>query len=44
MNTLIITSQLLSYGFGIASCTLNIAIFVRRHRARQRRRNGHNVI
>ena len=40
MNTLIVTSQLLSYGFGIASCSLNIAIFVRRHRAKLRRRNG----
>jgi hypothetical protein len=31
MNTLLLTSQLVCYGVGIVSASLNIAIFVRRH-------------
>ena len=40
MNTLLITSQILCYGVGIVSASLNIAAFVRRrgkwHRLRSR--------
>jgi hypothetical protein len=32
MNTLLLTSQLVCYGVGIVSASLNIAMFVRRHR------------
>jgi hypothetical protein len=32
MNTLLLTSQLVCYGVGIVSASLNIALFVRRHR------------
>jgi len=39
MNTVILTSQLLSYGVGIVSASINIAIFVRRHSRLRRRRN-----
>ena len=36
MNTLLITSQILAYGVGIVSASLNIATFARRY-ARLRR-------
>jgi hypothetical protein len=41
MNTLLITTQIVAYGVGIVSASLNIATFVRRrgkwHRLRARR-------
>lgn len=37
MNTVLITTQIVAYGVGIVSASLNIAVFVRR-RARWRRR------
>jgi len=41
MNTLLITTQIVCYGVGIVSASLNIATFVRRsgkwHRLRSRR-------
>jgi hypothetical protein len=41
MNTLLITTQLVAYGVGIVSASLNIATFVRRrgkwHRLHSRR-------
>ena len=41
MNTLLITAQIMCYGVGIVSASLNIATFVRRrgkwHRLRSRR-------
>ena len=41
MNTLLITTQIVCYGVGIVSASLNIAAFVRRsgkwHRLRSRR-------
>jgi hypothetical protein len=41
MNTLLITTQIMCYGIGIVSASLNIATFVRRrgkwHRLRSRR-------
>ena len=41
MNTLLITTQIMCYGVGIVSASLNIATFVRRrgkwHRLRSRR-------
>jgi len=41
MNTLLITTQIVCYGVGIVSASLNIATFVRRsgkwHRMRSRR-------
>jgi hypothetical protein len=41
MNTLLITTQIVCYGFGIVSASLNIAAFVRRrgkwHRLHARR-------
>jgi hypothetical protein len=37
MNTVLVTSQILCYGVGIVSASLNIAIYVRRHRVRLRR-------
>ena len=38
MNTLLVTSQIVAYGVGIVSASLNIAVFVRRRRAAWRRR------
>ena len=38
MNTLLIASQIVAYGVGIVSASLNIAVFVRRRHARSRRR------
>jgi hypothetical protein len=38
MNTLLITTQIVCYGVGIVSASLNIAGFVRLHRARRLRR------
>jgi hypothetical protein len=38
MNTFLVTTQILCYGVGILSASLNVAIVVRRHRARWRRR------
>jgi hypothetical protein len=38
MTTLLITSQIVCYGVGIVSASLNIAAFVRRRRVRTRRR------
>jgi hypothetical protein len=38
MNTLLIASQIVCYGVGIVSASLNIAVFVRRRHARSRRR------
>jgi hypothetical protein len=37
MNTLLVTTQIVAYGVGIVSASLNIAVFMRRHRARWRR-------
>jgi hypothetical protein len=37
MNTLLVTSQIVAYGVGILSASLNIAVFVRRRRASLRR-------
>jgi hypothetical protein len=37
MNTLLVTTQIVAYGVGIVSASLNIAVFMRRHRARCRR-------
>lgn len=37
MTTLLITSQIVCYGVGIVSASLNIAAFVRRRRVRTRR-------
>jgi hypothetical protein len=37
MNTLLVTTQIVAYGVGIVSASLNIAAFMRRHRARWRR-------
>jgi hypothetical protein len=37
MNTVLVTSQILCYGVGIVSASLNIAIYLRRHRVRLRR-------
>jgi len=34
MNTVLITTQIVAYGVGIVSASLNIAVFVRRRRAR----------
>ncbi len=39
MNTLLVTTQIVAYGVGILSASLNIAVFVRRAR-RQRMRSG----
>ena len=36
MNTLLITTQIVAYGVGIVSASLNIAVLVRRHHARLR--------
>jgi hypothetical protein len=38
MNTLLITSQILAYGVGIVSASLNIATFARRYARLRRRR------
>jgi hypothetical protein len=38
MNTLLVTTQIVAYGVGIVSASLNIAAFMRR-RARWRRRS-----
>lgn len=38
MNTLFLTTQIVCYGVGIVSASLNIAGFVRRRRAVVRRR------
>ena len=40
MNTLLLTSQIVCYGVGIVSASLNIATFVRRRRIRLRRVQG----
>jgi hypothetical protein len=37
MNTFLFTSQLVCYGVGIVSSSLNIALYLRRHRAKWRR-------
>ena len=37
MNTLLVTTQILCYGAGLLSASFNIAIVVRRKRARWRR-------
>jgi len=37
MNTLFLTTQIVCYGVGILSASLNIASFVRRRRVKQRR-------
>lgn len=37
MNTLLFTTQIVCYGVGIVSASLNIASFVRRRRAKSRR-------
>jgi hypothetical protein len=36
MNTLLVTTQLVAYGVGILSASLNIAAFVRRRARRHR--------
>jgi hypothetical protein len=36
MDTILVTTQIVAYGVGIVSASLNIAVFVRRHRARLR--------
>jgi hypothetical protein len=38
MNTLLIASQIVCYGVGIVSASLNIAIFARRQARLRRRR------
>jgi len=38
MNTLLITTQIVCYGVGIVSASLNIAILARRHARLRRRR------
>jgi hypothetical protein len=38
MNTLLITTQIVAYGVGIVSASLNMAGFVRRQRRRARSR------
>ncbi len=38
MTTLLIASQIVCYGVGIVSASLNIAAFMRRRRVRTRRR------
>lgn len=43
MNTLLIASQLACYGVGIVSASINIAIFVRRHRRWRHLRQGTRV-
>jgi hypothetical protein len=46
MNTLLLTSQIVCYGVGIVSASLNIARFVRRRRPKWQhkfRRAGWNV-
>ena len=37
MNTLLVTTQIVAYGVGIVSASLNIAVFMRQQRARWRR-------
>jgi hypothetical protein len=48
MNTLLITTQLVCYGVGIVSASLNIATFVRRrgkwHRRRSRRPRTYRLV
>lgn len=39
MNTILLTSQIVCYGVGIVSASLNIAMFIRRQRSRRRRIN-----
>jgi len=41
MNTLLVTTQIVAYGVGIVSASLNIAVFVRRHARWHRLRSGH---
>ncbi len=43
MNTLLITSQIVCYGVGIVSASLNIATFVNRRRAKWRRLRGNRT-
>lgn len=38
MNTVLITTQIVAYGVGIVSASLNIAVFVRRRRRARWRR------
>jgi hypothetical protein len=40
MNTLLLASQIVCYGVGIVSASLNIATFVRRHRRWRHLRYG----
>ena len=40
MNTLLITTQIVCYGVGIVSASVNIATFVRRRRKWRRRVQG----
>ena len=42
-NTLLITTQIVCYGVGIVSASLNIATFVRRRGKWQRLRTGHPI-
>jgi hypothetical protein len=48
MNTLLITTQIVCYGVGIVSASLNIATFVRRrgqwHRLRSRRPRTYGLV
>jgi hypothetical protein len=37
MNTLLLTSQIVCYGVGIVSASLNIAVYVRRQRRKWNR-------
>ena len=37
MNTLLVTTQIVAYGVGIVSASLNIAVFMRRQRVVRRR-------
>ena len=40
MNTVLVTTQIVAYGVGIVSASLNIAVLVRRHARWRRLRIG----
>ena len=40
MNTVLVTTQIVAYGVGIVSASLNIAVLVRRHTRWRRLRIG----
>jgi hypothetical protein len=43
MNTVLVTTQIVAYGVGIVSASLNIAVFVRRHTRWRRLRIGRSA-